>query len=140
MNGWAREDKRVPAASPQAAALQKELDEVSRALRYSNSEVLARYGGYANTVARYRELKDILAKPEPHYIRIDTFQIWRSRRIYPYGAHVYEAPGPVDGRKPLRRDATTDAGVSGYGAVLIDRQPRYRYFATAPRSAFAPAE
>ena len=34
----------------------------------------------------------MLAKPAPHNIRIDTFEIWRSRRIYPGGVELYEAP------------------------------------------------
>ena len=41
---------------------------------------------------RWQELKDMLAKPLPYNIRIDTFEIWRSRRIYPEGVDLYEIP------------------------------------------------
>ena len=92
LNRWAREQKRVQAGSPREAELQKEMNVVSRALGNSNSRVFARYGGYDNTVERYQELKDMLARPVPHHIRIDTFEIWRSERIYPDGAQIYEAP------------------------------------------------
>ena len=34
----------------------------------------------------------MLERPAPHTIRIDTFEIWRSERIYPDGAQIYETP------------------------------------------------
>ena len=92
LNGWATEGKRVQAGSPREATLQKEMNAVSGALGTNNSQVFARYGGYDKTVERYQELKDMLARPAPHHIRIDTFEIWRSERIYPDGAQIYEAP------------------------------------------------
>ena len=92
LNGWAREQKRVQAGSPREVKLQEELDELSRALGNSNSEIFARYRGYDNTVERYYELKDMLAKPAPYNIRVDTFEIWRSERIFPDGTQIYEAP------------------------------------------------
>ena len=36
--------------------------------------------------------KDMLARPLPYNIRIDTFEIWRSERIYPDGVNLYQAP------------------------------------------------
>ena len=92
LNGWAMEQKRVQAGSPREATLQKEMNAASGALGKNNPRVFARYGGYDNTVERYQELKDMLARPVPHHIRIDTFEIWRSERIYPGGAQIYEAP------------------------------------------------
>ena len=41
---------------------------------------------------RWQELKDMLENPLPYNIRIDTFEIWRSRRIYPEGVDLYETP------------------------------------------------
>ena len=92
LEGWAREETRVQAGSPYEAAAQKELDEISSALDTFDSEVLARLGGFQKAGLRYRELTGMLAKPAPHNIRIDTFEIWRSRRIYPGGVQLYEAP------------------------------------------------
>ena len=34
----------------------------------------------------------MLANPTTDTIRIDTFEVWRSRRIYPGGVQLYEAP------------------------------------------------
>ena len=90
LNGWAREGKRVQTGSPHEAALKKELDELSKALDTFDSDVLARYGGFTKAGRRYRALKSMLAKTVPHDIRIDTFEIWRSERIYPEGVQLYE--------------------------------------------------
>ena len=90
LNGWAREGKRVQTGSPYEAALKKELDELSKALDTFDSDVLARYGGFTKAGRRYRALKSMLAKTVPHDIRIDTFEIWRSERIYPEGVQLYE--------------------------------------------------
>ncbi len=92
LEGWAREETRVQAGSPYEAAGEKELDGLSSALDTFDSEVLARFGGFQKAGRRYRELKEMLARPAPHHIRIDTFEIWRSRRIYPDGVQLYEAP------------------------------------------------
>ena len=92
LEGWAREEKRVQAGSPQEAAFEKELKEISRALDIFDSRVLTRFGGFNKAGRRYRELREILARPAPYHIRIDTFEIWRSRRIYPDGVQLYEAP------------------------------------------------
>ena len=85
LNGWARDRTGIKAGSYREAELQKELDTVSRGIDTFNSEVFARYGGQQKTARRYRELKDMLARPLPYSIRIDTFEIWRSERIYPDG-------------------------------------------------------
>ena len=90
LDGWAREEKRVAIGSPQEAALKKELGEIFSALDTFDSKVLARFGGFTKAGQRYRELRDILARPAPHDIRIDTFEIWRSGRIYPAGVQIYE--------------------------------------------------
>ncbi len=92
LNGWARDREGVKAGSYREEELQKELDAVSRGIDTFDSETFARCGGQKNTVRRYRELKDLLSKPLPYNIRIDTFEIWRSRRIYPDGVRLYEAP------------------------------------------------
>ena len=90
LNGWASEGKRVQTGSPYEAALKKELDALSKALDTFDSDVLARYGGFTKAGRRYRALKAMLAKTVPHDIRIDTFEIWRSERIYPEGVQLYE--------------------------------------------------
>ena len=92
LEGWALEEKRVAIGSPQEAALKKELGAISSALDTFDSKVLARFGGFTKAGQRYRELRDILARPAPHDIRIDTFEIWRSGRIYPEGVQIYETP------------------------------------------------
>ena len=92
LNGWARDREGIKAGSDREAELQKELDVVSRGIDTFNSEIFARYGGQQQTARRYRELKDMLARPLPYNIRIDTFEIWRSERIYPDGVDLYETP------------------------------------------------
>ena len=92
LDGWALEENRVAIGSPQEVALKKERDTISSALDTSDSKVLARFGGFTKAGQRYRELRDILARPAPHDIRIDTFEIWRSGRIYPEGVQIYETP------------------------------------------------
>ena len=92
LNGWARDREGIKAGSDREVELQKELDVVSRGIDTFNSEVFARYGGQQKTARRYRELKDMLARPLPYNIRIDTFEIWRSERIYPDGVNLYESP------------------------------------------------
>ena len=82
----------IKAGSYREAALQEELHTVSRGIDTFNSEVFARYGGQQKNARRYRELKDMLARPLPYSIRIDTFEIWRSERIYPDGVNLYQAP------------------------------------------------
>ena len=72
--------------------MKKELGAISGALDTFDSKVLARFGGFTKAGQRYRELRDILARPAPHDIRIDTFEIWRSGRIYPEGVQIYETP------------------------------------------------
>ena len=92
LNGWALDRTGIKAGSYREAELQKELETVSRGIDTFNSEVFARYGGQQNTARRYRELKDMLARPLPYSIRVDTFEIWRSERIYPDGVNLYETP------------------------------------------------
>ena len=92
LTGWARDREGIKAGSDREGELQKELDVVSRGIDTFNSEIFARYGGQQQTARRYRELKDMLARPLPYNIRIDTFEIWRSERIYPDGVNLYESP------------------------------------------------
>ena len=92
LNGWAQDREGVRGGSWREAKLREEFDEVSRAVRHGDSRIIARYGGFDRTSRRYVELKDLLANPLPYRIRIDTFEIWRSRRIYPNGVSIYEAP------------------------------------------------
>ena len=92
LNGWARDRRGIKAGSYREAELQNELDTVSRGIDTFNFEIFARYGGQQKTARRYRELKDMLARPLPYNIRIDTFEIWRSERIYPDGVDLYQAP------------------------------------------------
>ena len=72
--------------------MREEYDAVSRAVEHPDPKTLERYGGFHRASLRYVELKDLLAKPLPYHIRIDTFEIWRSRRIFPDGASLYETP------------------------------------------------
>ncbi len=96
LEGWAREGTSGNGGSngrsPRAAVLQKEVDELSRALDTFDSKVLRRYGGFTRAGARYRSLRGMLANPTTDAIRIDTFEVWRSWRIYPGGVQLYEAP------------------------------------------------
>ncbi len=92
LNGWAQDREGVRAGSWREAELREEFDAVSRAVKHGDARVLDRYGGFDRTSLRYVELKDMLAEPLPYHIRIDTFEIWRSRRIYPNGLSIYEAP------------------------------------------------
>ena len=94
--GWARDNTGANGGSngrnPQATELQKEINELSRALDTFDSKVLARFGGFTRAGAHYRELKNMQAKPATAAIRIDTFEVWRSWRIYPGGVELYEIP------------------------------------------------
>ena len=87
--GWARDNTGANGGSngpsPQAAELQKEINELSRALDTFDSKVLARFGGFTRAGARYRSLRGMQANPAAAAIRIDTFEVWRSWRIYPGG-------------------------------------------------------
>ena len=94
--GWARDNTGANGGSngpnPQAAELQKEVDELSRAFDTFDSKVLRRFGGFTRAGAHYRSLRAMLANPTTDTIRIDTFEVWRSWRIYPGGVQLYEAP------------------------------------------------
>ena len=92
LDGWARDRDGIRAGDYREAELREELDALSRGIDTFDSRIFARYGGQPNTVRRWQELKDMLAKPLPYNIRIDTFEIWRSRRIYPEGVDLYEIP------------------------------------------------
>ena len=92
VNGWAQDREGVRAGSWREAKLREEYDAVSRAVEHPDPKTLERYGGFHRASLRYVELKDLLAKPLPYRIRIDTFEIWRSRRIFPDGASLYETP------------------------------------------------
>ncbi len=92
LNGWAQDREGIRAGSWREAELREEFDDVSRAIDHGDSRILDRYGGFHRTSLRHVELKDMLAQPLPYHIRIDTFEIWRSRRIYPDGVSLYEAP------------------------------------------------
>ena len=82
--GWRRPDLHRPACGPGGGGAL-----TSRKSRTVGRAKTATTGH--RTSQRYVELKDLLAKPLP-YIRIDTFEIWRSRRIFPDGASLYETP------------------------------------------------
>ena len=86
LNGWARDQEGIRGGSWREEQLREEYAEVSRAIDHSDSKVVERYGSFHQTSLRYLELKDLLAKPLPYRIRIDTFEIWRSLRIFPDGA------------------------------------------------------
>ncbi len=88
LDGWARDREGVRAGSRREAELREEYAEVSRAIDPGDSRVTERYGGFHRTSLRYLELKDLLAKPLLYKIRINTFEIWRSRRIYPDGVRI----------------------------------------------------
>ena len=94
--GWARDNTGANGGSNgpnhQAAELQKEINELSRALDTFDSKVLRRFGGFTRAGAHYRSLRAMLANPTPDTIRIDTFKVWRSRRIYPGGVQLYKVP------------------------------------------------
>ena len=94
--GWAHDNTGANGGSngpsPHAAELQKEINELSRALDTFDSKVLARFGGFTRAGARYRSLRGMVANPAAAAIRIDTFEVWRSWRIYPAGVQLYEAP------------------------------------------------
>ena len=92
LEGWARDRKRVEAGSPHEEELQEERDEVARAVRTADAAILERYGGFDRTSRRYVELKKMLAKPLMHDIRIDTFEVWRSERIFPEGVKPNMVP------------------------------------------------
>ena len=92
LDGWARDRDGIRAGDYREAELREELDALSRGIDTFDSQIFARYGGQPNAVRRWQELKDMLAKPLPYNIRIDTFEIWRSRRIYPEGVDLYEIP------------------------------------------------
>ena len=87
---WRKKESR--SGAPRRRPSKKERDAISSALDTFDSKVLARFGGFTKAGQRYRELRDILARPAPHDIRIDTFEIWRSGRIYPEGVQIYETP------------------------------------------------
>ena len=88
LDGWARDRKGIRAGSWREEELREEFAEVSRAIDHPDPKTLERYGGFHQTSLRYLELKDLLAKPLPYKIRIDTFEISRSRRIYPEGVRI----------------------------------------------------
>ena len=80
--------KGIRAGSWREEQLREEFAEVSRAIDPGDSRVTERYGGFHRTSLRYVELKDLLANPLPYHIRIDTFEIWPSWRIYPDGVRI----------------------------------------------------
>ena len=95
--GWARDNTDANGGSngpsPHAAELQKEINELSRALDTFDSKVL-------RSIWRFHPGRGALPVIEGHgrqtpraaAIRIDTFEVWRSWRIYPGGVQLYEAP------------------------------------------------
>ena len=77
--GWAHDNTGANGGSngrsPHAAELQKEINELSRALDTFDSKVLARFGGFTRAGARYRSVRGMLANPTAAAIRIDTFEV-----------------------------------------------------------------
>ena len=88
LDGWARDRKGIRAGNSREADLREELAAVSSVVDYPTPETIAPYGSLKAASLRQLELKDLLAKPLPYRIRIDTFEIWRSRRIYPDGVRI----------------------------------------------------
>ena len=86
LNGWARDREGVRGENSREADLREELDAVSSVVDYPTPETIAPYGSLKAASLRQLELKDLLENPLPYRIRIDTFEIWRSRRIFPNGA------------------------------------------------------
>ena len=89
---WARDLDGIRGGTWREPELQEEFESVSRALDHPDPETLQPFGGFQTAHQRYIELKDYLAKPPPYNIRIDTFEIWRSQRIFPDGGDLYERP------------------------------------------------
>ena len=93
LDGWALEEKRVAIGSPQEAAFEEGTGTQSPAPSiHSIPRFSPASEAFTKAGQRYRKLRDILARPAPHDIRIDTFEIWRSGRIYPEGVQIYETP------------------------------------------------
>ena len=90
LDEWARDREGVRAGSWREEELREEYTAVSRAIEHPDPKTLERYGGFHQASRRYIELKDLLSKPLLYHIRIDTFEIWRSRRIFPDGASFYQ--------------------------------------------------
>ncbi len=88
LNGWAQDQKGIRGGSWREADLREELAAVSSVVDYPTPETIAPYGSLKAASLRQLELKDLLAKPLPYRIRIDTFEIWRSWRIYPDGVRI----------------------------------------------------
>ena len=88
LDGWARDRKGIRGGSWREAELREEYDAISRVIEHPNPVTVAPYGGLKKAARRHVELKDLLANPLPYRIRIDTFEIWRSWRIYPDGVRI----------------------------------------------------
>ena len=88
LNGWAQDQKGIRGGSWREADLREELAAVSSVVDYPTPETIAPYGSLKAASLRQAELKDLLANPMPYRIRIDTFEIWRSWRIYPDGVRI----------------------------------------------------
>lgn len=65
------------------AELNHELKEITRGVEQNIDSVLSRYGGSIDAIARYGEIQNILENKAVHCPRIDTYEIWNSRRIVP---------------------------------------------------------
>ena len=85
---WAKDQNGIRGGDWREPELREEFETLSRALDPPDQERLRPFGGYKTAHQRYMELKDALDKPPTYNIRIDTFEIWRSQRIVPNGAHV----------------------------------------------------
>ena len=65
------------------AELNHELREITRGVEQDIDSVLSRYGGSIGAIARYGEIENILENRPAHHVRIDTCEIWNSRRVVP---------------------------------------------------------
>ena len=89
---WAKDLDGIRGGEWREPELREEFETLSRALDHPDPESLQPFGGYETAHQRYLELKDSLAKPLPYNIRIDTFELWRSQRIFPNGEDLYQSP------------------------------------------------
>ena len=81
---WAQE-KRVGGVlgKSRIAELKHELREITRGVEQNTDSILSRYEGSIGAIARYGEIENILENRAEHFVRIDTYEIWNSRRIGP---------------------------------------------------------
>ena len=84
LKSWALE-KRVGGifGEGRTVELTEELKEIHRAVEQNTDSVLSRYGGEIGAMSRHGEIRRILDNKAAHHVRIDTYEIWNSRRVAP---------------------------------------------------------